>query len=134
MRPVLNDRDRADIRAAFAALVAEHEPVSPPRPAEHGVRWSDVQLAAYYAAMDVEMAIMRTHRSTIDGQDQLRFDLRSANEVRSELTVLRVDDERVYHASATVGLFEDDHEAAARLLAAFDRRMRGFGRKRSFEP
>lgn len=127
---VLDDSDRAEIRRAFAALVAEHEPVSPPAPAApgaSGVRWSDVQLAAYYAAMDVEMAIMRTQRSP----GQLHFTLRSASERTGELIVRQVDDERVYLAQATVGMFRDDHETAQRLLDAFDRRMRNFGRKRA---
>ena len=35
-KALLNDADRAEIRAAFVSLIAEHEPVMKPAPAAEG--------------------------------------------------------------------------------------------------
>lgn len=128
-RQVLTEAQRAEIRAALATLVADHEVDQLPRTADHGVRWSDVKLAAYYACKDEQMASVRSSNT----DNVWVFHLRTANERPGQMVVRRVDDERVYEATVTVGRFHDDDESAARLLKAFHSRMRAFGHKRGFE-
>ena len=99
-----------------------------PTAAPHGVRWADVELAVSYAADDAEMAVTQVDREP----SLLRFRLKTVNDRPAWLEIRRVDPPLVYEASARVGWF-DDPESAQRLLTAFDKWMRTFGKKRSFE-
>jgi hypothetical protein len=128
-RWLLNEAQQREVKAVMTTLAHDHQPIAPPQPAEYGVRWSDVPMAAHYAAMEVEMAIVQRQRQ----DDQWRFTLRSANERPAVLIVQREQPPTVYSATATVGLFEDDVSSAAKLLEAFDVQMRAFGAKRAFD-
>ncbi len=127
-RMVLCEAERAEIRDALASLVVDHQIVRLPAPAENGMRWSDVELAAYYACLDVEVAAVRS----VNAGRTWKFELRTVNERPGRLLVRRVDGPSVYAAEATIGRFKDDDALAERLLAAFDKRMRDLGAKRGF--
>ena len=95
-----------------------------------GLRWSDVPLAAATACdeREVELAIVSVESTS----NQHRFVLVSVDNRPGELIVSRSHDERVYDATARVGWNGDETDRAQRLLEAFDRAMKAYGRKRGF--
>lgn len=129
-RLVLTQADRAEILAALRSITQDRSLVNRPRPAPGGLRWSDVPQAVEWAVgeIGVEMAIVQT----LSDDERYTFHLKTVEDRPAELMVRRRDDARVYDATATVGRFADDHQRAEALLAAFDRMMRAFGRKRGF--
>ncbi len=144
---LLSAADQAEILAAFRSIAQGRTPVNPPRPAPGGLRWSDVQQAAAWAAAEpgVEMAIVQTLRHDETGtviNEKARFGerliwgytfrLKTVEDRPAQLIVRRRDDPSVYEATVTVGRFGDDHQRAEKLRAAFDSMMRAFGRKRGF--
>lgn len=113
----------------MTAVAGDHLPVDPPRPAEHGVRWTDVPIAMEYASAAVEMAVTRRTEEA----DRYVFELKTVDDRPGRMTVRRTDNDRIYEAEATVGRFDlaNDRILAERLLAAFDRQMHQFGKKRT---
>lgn len=129
-RAVLTPAHRAEMRSALRSIAHGRILVDRPGPAPGGLRWSDVERAAAEAVgeLGVEMAILETQAH----DDGYTFRLKTIEDRPAQLTVRRRDDGRVYEATATVGRFADDQQRADALLAAFDRMMRAFGRKRGF--
>lgn len=123
---VLSPSDEAQALAAMRAVADDQSPVNPPRAAEAGVRWRDVPIALYYAATEVEMATTRVREMP----DVYEVELKTVDDHPGRMVVRRVGGDRVYEADAVVGRFGDDVERVRQLLAAFDRQMKLFGRKR----
>ena len=72
------------------------------------------------------MAIIRT----IAEPECYIFTLKTIDDRPGEITLRRVDDDRVYVAEATVGRLGDDEDLARRLLGELDRQLHLFGAKR----
>lgn len=129
----LTQSEQEEVENALRSF-ADGESVSlPPGPAEYGMRFSDVEAAAFYAAINSEMSVIDVKEE--QGGDRLRFQLVTIEDWPAELVVDRVDGPTVYEATATVGRFpdmEDRQARAADLLDAFARQMKGFGRKPRF--
>lgn len=128
---VLDSSDRAEVLTIMRQSVTG--PVDDPaRPAQYGVRWSDIALAAYKAGYGLELAVLSTTLEE-DGAVQ-RIRLISVGEVPVELVVRKVPPPQVYEATATAGLFEDRTTLAANLLREFHSAMRAFGAKPGWPP
>jgi hypothetical protein len=123
LSPDEGDEAKAAMRAAF-----EGTPVERPTQAADGVRWSDVPAAAYWGALEVEMAIVRS-AETPEG---LRFELVTVREEPATLLVERVDAPERIRATATVGTFGQRTDDARALEVAFRTALEAFGRKPSF--
>ena len=129
----LTGEEQESVRDAMRLFAEGQSPSQTPRPADHGMRFSDVESAAFYAAVNSEMALL----DVIDEADgaRLRFQLVTIEEWPAELIVERIDGPEVYRARASVGRFpqmDERQERAEELLNAFDRQMRSFGRKPRF--
>ena len=97
------------------------------RPAPFGVRWKDVHSAAIAAGATLELAVLSVES---DPEESLKtVELISIREVPVTLLVRRVPPPEIYTATATAGLFDDQHALADDLLAAFNISMKEFGRK-----
>ncbi len=128
---VLDASDRSEVITIMQESV--YGPTDDPaRPAPHGVRWSDVRLAAVKAGGTLELAVLSLTEEE-DGAVK-RLELVSIGEVPVELVVRRAPEPRIYEASATAGLFDDRDELAARLIEAFDDAMRAYGSKPGWNP
>ena len=125
---ILTPHDEAQVERAFSGLATDHAIVQVPVPAAFGVRWEDVKLAVVYSCDDAQMAVA----STIEHGWGYEFQLKTIEDYPGVLTVKRLGAPRVYQASARIGEFNDHPDRAAELLAAFDRQMRAFGKKRQF--
>jgi len=115
------------VKGAFDALAAGKSAVNHPAAAE-GVRWSDLRLAVAYACDDVEAAVVRQTQREWGWE----FAIRTVEDWPGTLTVRKTNDQRVYEATAVIGVFGDRKERAAALLDALDTRLRELGRKRKF--
>jgi hypothetical protein len=126
---VLTPEEGADARAAMRAALAG-TPIERPRRADEdggpGVRWSDVPAAAYWGAVESEMAIIRT----VEIPEGFRFELVTLRDEPATLTVERGDQIR---ATASVGSFGQRTDEARALEVAFRTALEAFGRKPSFE-
>ncbi len=146
-RLVLTQAEQAEVLAALRSITQGRTLVNRPRSTWGGFRWSDVPRAAGWAIAEagVEMAIVQTLRhdemgkliekNVLVGEGSIwvyTFRLKTVEDRPAELIVRRRHDQRVYDATATVGRFADDHQRAEALLAAFDKMMSAFGRKRGF--
>ena len=127
---MLDSSDRSEILSAFRSITQGQNPVNPPSRASKGVRWSDVPQAAAAACdeLGVEMAIVKK----IDQEWGYTFIIKTVEDRPAQLIVRRLDNDQVYHATATVGRFNDDQKRADKLLAAFGQKMQAFGNKRGF--
>ena len=99
----------------------------PARPAEHGVRWEDVTNAAIKACSTLDLAVLSV--STEEDDRLMRIQIISVGNKPYELVVRRLPPPRIYEATATAGLFNDQTKLADRLLKAFGESMRAFGAK-----
>jgi hypothetical protein len=128
---VLDSSDRAEVLTIMRQSV--HGPVDDPaRPAQYGVRWSDVALAADKAGRALELAVLST---TVEEDGAvLRIRLVSVGEIPIELVVRKVPPPQVYEASASAGLFEDRTTLAANLVREFHAAMRAYGSKPGWPP
>lgn len=124
----LSPEDQRALRREMSAIAAGHEPVSPPTPAAHGARWSDLDLAVYYATAEVEMAVVRTERTA----ERHRYVIETIDEKPAELIVHRRPPPEIYAAEASVGRFGDETERARRLVEALHTHLKELGRKRDF--
>lgn len=122
---VLDSSDQARVLGDLRSVAGDHMVVRPPT-ASGSIRWSDVPLALGYACAEVEMAIVRT----ISEPQRYIFKLKTIDDRPGEITIRRVDDDRVYIAEATVGRLGDDEDLARRLLSELDRQLHRFGAKR----
>lgn len=130
---VLNGQEQQRAEQAFAQFAAGHKPVNPPRAAPNppGMRWSDVEIAVSYACDDAEVAIIST---TIDqSKTRFHFQLKTIEDWPGNLVVERTNDDRVYIATATIGLFDDHPDRVALLLSSLQKQMKAFGKKRKIE-
>lgn len=125
LKLVLDSTDQARALGDMRSVAGDHLVVQPPF-SSGSVRWSDIPLALDYACAVVEMAIVRT----IYEPDGYVFKLKTIDDRPGEITLRRVDDERVYLAEATVGRLGDDEDLARRLLVELDRQLHLFGSKR----
>jgi len=114
----------AAMREAFSGQEREV-----PTPALHGVRWSDVGNAAYWAGLACEMAIIET----IETPDQIRFTFQTIDDARAELIVDRLAPPLMLACRAQVGLMGERRDDAERLEAEFRKALEGFGRKHGWE-
>jgi hypothetical protein len=99
----------------------------PARPAPYGVRWEDVTNAAIRACSKLDLAVLSVNVEE-DGKLK-RIKIVSVGSVPYELVVRQLPPPRIYEATATAGVFEDEKKAAELLLEAFDKSMRAFGSK-----
>ena len=104
----------------------------PARPAKYGVRWDNVGLAASRAGGQLELAIISIEELD-DGETKL-ISLISIGDTPVELLVHREPPPKIYVATATAGLFEDQTRLAADLVTRFDESMRLYGAKPSWPP
>ena len=104
----------------------------PARPAEYGVRWNDVRLAASRAGGQLELAIVSIEE--LDDGETKRISMISIGDTPVELTVRRKPPPEIYVASARAGLFDDKTTLAADLVVRFDESMRLYGAKPSWPP
>ena len=135
LRWTIDDRDREPILEAMRSVAPDHSPGRRPGPAPHGVRWSDVPEAAYYAAIESEMVILRTEPGeyeAIEQVDEFVFTLRTIDDQPATLTVTRRPEPEVVGVHAVCGVFGDRDDRARDLQRAFDRKLRAFGRKRAW--
>ena len=102
------------------------------RPAPYGVRWADVGLAATRAGGKLELAIESV--AQLDGGNTQKISMVSIGDVPVELLVRRVPPPKVYEATVTAGLFDDQVSLAAALLRQFNESMRLYGAKPSWPP
>jgi hypothetical protein len=93
------------------------------------IRWSDVPLAVVYACDEAEMAVVEAD----EGDAVCRYRLISVEDWPGTLIVTRVDDGRIYEASATVGEFGNREDRANRLLEALESQLKAFAKKRKFD-
>ena len=99
----------------------------PARPARYGVRWKDVTNAAIKACSTLDLAVLSV--STEEDGRLMRIQIISVGNKPYELVVRRLPPPRIYEATATAGLFNDQTKLADRLLKAFGESMRAFGAK-----
>jgi len=125
---VLSASDQHDIEVAFAGATNGQPAGRAPEPSPV-VRWSDVPLALAYACDDAEMAIVEADES----DEVCRYRLVSVEDWPGTMIVTRTDDSRVYKATATVGVFGDHADRAARLVDALEKQLTAFAKKRRFE-
>ena len=128
---VLNSSERADVLKIMRESVSGPTDASA-QPAQYGVRWSDVRLAAQKAAGTQEFAVFSVTEEE-DGAVK-RIQLISIGEVPAELIVRKVPPPKIYEASATVGLFDNQPKLVAALLREFDSAMRAYGAKPGWTP
>ena len=105
---------------------------APAHPAPYGVRWADVGLAATRAGGKLELAIQSVEQ--LDGGDTKKISMVSIGDVPVELLVRRVPPPKIYEATVTAGLFDDQVTLAAALLRQFNESMRLYGAKPSWPP
>ena len=105
-----------------------YESTGPPRPAELGMRWSDVPRAASAACAEIEAAVFHITRR----DDEYVFEIRTIDDRPGRMIVIRTSDERVYELQVRIGLFEGDAALEDDLREAFEKKMKVFGRKRQF--
>ena len=129
-KAVLDASDQARIETGFGGLARGHHAVDPPVPAPLGVRWADVPQAVRFACDDAEMAVVQT----IDHDGTFEFRLLTIEEYPGRLVVHQTNDDQVYNAEASIGIYGDHGDRARRLLDAFDHQMRAFGKKRELMP
>jgi hypothetical protein len=98
-----------------------------PGPAERGVRWSDVPLAAVYACEESEMAIARQRQT----ESCHEFEIRTVEGYPGLLRVSR-DQKDIYRCEAVIGIYGDRTDRAETLISEFHTQMRAFGRKRQY--
>lgn len=125
LKLVLDSSDQARVLRDLRSVAGDHVVVRPPT-TSGSIRWSDVPLALEYACAEVEMAIIRT----IAEPECYIFTLKTIDDRPGEITLRRVDDDRVYVAEASVGRLGDDEDLARRLLGELDRQLHLFGAKR----
>lgn len=125
LSPAEQDRALAEMRA----VAGYHEPVGPPRPAPHGLRFEDVPAAVGIACGATETAIFGRE----SGDDRHVFLLRDIRDRPGRLVVVRRDDRRVYDAEITIGRFGGAVMEERRFLRELETAMRGLGKKRRFE-
>ena len=97
------------------------------RPARYGVRWKDVTNAAIRACSKLNLAVLSVNVEE-DGKLK-RLEIISVGSMPYELIVRRLPPPRIYEATVTAGVFEDEVKAAESLLEAFNKSMRAFGAK-----
>jgi hypothetical protein len=128
----VSELTRTDVQAIQAALddlAQSHQASAAPVPsASPRGRWSDVHFAVLYACDDSEMAVLR--KSAYDWGWE--YSLRTAEDLPVTLMICHRPPPQVYQASAEVGAFGGREARAASLIAAFERHMAAFGRKRQF--
>lgn len=125
LKLIFDSSDQARVRQGLRSVAGDHEVGSPPT-TSGSIRWSDVPLALDYACAEVEMAIVQT----IVEPQRYVFRLKTIDDRPGEITLQRVDDDRVYTAQASVGRLGDDEKLSLRLLSELDRQMQLFGAKR----
>ena len=128
-KQVLTPEEERQAMGILKSVADGAEVVEPPSRAEHGVRWRDVPKAAGAAASETEMVVVRR----IDHDWGYEFVLRTVEDYPGTLNVRKTNDERVYQAEATIGLFENRIDRADALLKAFNKSMQAYGRKLQFE-
>ena len=136
IRWTIDRRDHGQILKAMRSVAPDHRPAERPAPAPHGVRWGDVPAAAFYAAQEAEMAIIRTEPEVDAANDEVRrftFTLRTIDDRPATLVVERKPEPDIFVATATCGRFGDQEAWAARLVEAFEKKMIAFGRKREWD-
>ena len=104
----------------------------PARPAKHGVRWEDIRLAAARAGGKLELAIVSVDE--LDDGRTKRINMVSIGSTPVTLTVRSMPPPRVYAATATAGLFEEQTRLADSLVSRFDESMKLYGAKPSWPP
>lgn len=126
----LTPDQESTIRSTFRALGEGHAVSSRPTVPAEGWRWSDVVAAAKLAAGDVEAAVMRAREFVDeDGRAGWRFTVTTIEDWPGELVVVRTEGKAPgYRATATIGLYRDRAERAARFVEAFESRLRALGR------
>lgn len=124
---------RTDQQRILEAMGMVGEGVPPPDgsmqlvPATHGVRWSDVYLSVYNAALEdgVDLGML-----SYDEQPWgWTFRFKTLDNKPAEMVVRRADPPIVYRATASVGRWGEDEARATRLLEAFDSWMKKYGKK-----
>ena len=120
---------RSDQGAVLKAMASIGESSSSPRSlaAKHGMRWSDVDNAVFYAVAETEMAIT----SRTEYEWGFEYQLLTIEEYPGTLRIIRTDDERVYDAAATIGRVVNQPQRAAALVEELRKQMIAFGRKPS---
>ena len=102
----------------------------PARPAAYGVRWSDVRLAASRAGRGLELAILSV--TELDDAKTKQITMVSIGDIPVELVVRRLPPPKIYEATATAGLFEEQQKLASDLVARFNESMKLYGAKPSW--
>lgn len=128
---VLSDADAAEVIAIFKESV-DGPADDPARPAEYGVRWEDVRLAAVRAGGQLELAIVSMKE--LDDGDTKHISMISIGDTPVDLFVHRKPPPTVYVATARAGLFDDETTLAENLVSRFDESMRLYGAKPSWPP
>ena len=128
-KPLLSEGEQhRTINAMASAKPAEVPQVTPSTGPSRG-RWSDVPDGVRLAAASVEMAVVTKQLR----EDVWEFALLTIEDKPATLRVQRTNDDRVWQASAAVGLFNDDINRRDALLDAFEKKMHELSRKRKFE-
>lgn len=125
----LDAAQQVEVTRAIRSVANERAVRSEFGPAEHGVRWSDMDLAVYYATAELEMAIVRVDRTP----EALAYLIETIDEKPATLIVRRRPAPEMYEAEATVGRFGNEIERAQRLVKALDQHLRSLGSKRSVQ-
>jgi hypothetical protein len=112
------------MRSAFAGVEPKR-----PTPATHGVRWSDVPAAAYWAGLSVEFAILE---SQVDAE-RARFVYVGVRDEPAELLVERRPPPEMFIVRARVGTLGQRVDVAATFEAEFRAQLLAFGRKPGFD-
>ena len=128
---VLTDSEARQVVATLKEAV-DGPADDPARPAEYGVRWEDVQLAARRAGGQLELAILSIDE--LDDGDTKRIKMISIGDTPVELFVYRKPPPKIYVVSANAGLFDDETALATDLISRFNESMRLYGAKPSWPP
>lgn len=130
-RPI--DKAEADlILQTFGSLASDYQSTSPPTAGPTRGRWQDVAIAADWATIDVEVAILKASESA----GAWTFELITLDGEPGELIVRQsADPDRIWDAQAWLGMFPADRVNIARaqkLISAFEDRMQQLSRKPQF--
>ena len=128
---VLSDSDAAEVIAILKESV-DGPADDPARPAQYGVRWEDVRLAAVRAGGQLELAIVSVRE--LDDGNTKHISMISIGDTPVDLYVHRKPAPTIYVATARAGLFDEETALAENLVSRFDESMRLYGAKPSWPP
>lgn len=134
MRSTLTEGQQAAVIEAIHAGIppADRAAMSPSIPDVAEQRWAAVPQAAYWAAYDTGLAIIRTDHDPVAAPDRYTFRLRTLDDRPGALVVTRGAAEIA--STVQIGRFSDDGRLAADLRRAFLNYLDDFAAKPALTP